>query len=95
MNPIDFNHTSKNLSEEEVKKLKRWYCYHHKLETCYKWKYKILKKVKLLFNMSSISLTSIGVITSSMCFNPVVIGCVSGSGLVIQGYLTKSNFDKK
>ena len=37
---VDYNHISKNLSEDEVNKLKKWYLYYHKLYTCYKWKYK-------------------------------------------------------
>ena len=37
--------------EEEINKMKNWYSYYHKLYTCYKWKYKKLKKRKLSLNM--------------------------------------------
>ena len=50
----------RKLTIKEVKKLINWYSYYHKLATCYKWKYKKLKKTKLLLNMPSISLTVIG-----------------------------------
>ena len=42
-----------SLTEEEVNKLKNLYSYYHKLATCYKWKYKKLKKQKLVLNISS------------------------------------------
>ena len=45
---------------EEVEKPNNWYSYYHKLATCYKWKYKKLKKIKLALNMTSMSLTVVG-----------------------------------
>ena len=40
--------------------------------------------------MSSISLTVIGSIVGAITLNPIVIACVAGPGVLIQGYLTKS-----
>lgn len=45
--------------------------------------------------MASISLTSIGVIVGSVCLNPIIIGSISGTGIVIQGYLKQSNINEK
>ena len=60
MNSIDFNHVSKNLSYEEVEKLKALYYEYHKLMWCYKKKYKRLKRIFLTINLTSISLTVVG-----------------------------------
>ena len=68
-------------------KLKQWYVYYHKLYTCYKWKYEKLKKVNLSLNMVSQGLTVSGGIT----LNPIILGCISSPGILIQGYLSKSN----
>ena len=92
---IDFNHISSNLSEEEVVKLERWYRYYHKLYTCYKWKYRTLKRIRLSLNMASIGLVVIGGIAGSVTANPIILGCISGPGIVIQGYLTKKNISRK
>ena len=92
---IDFNHISSDLSAEEVEKLKRWYSYYHKLCICYKWKFKRLKKVRLVLNMSSIGLTTLGIIVGSAIMNPIVIGVLAGAGVLIQGYTTRSNLSRR
>ena len=92
---IVYNHISKNLSEDEVTKLKQWYLYYHKLYTCYKWKYKKLKKTKLSLNMVSLGLTVSGTIAGGITLNPIILGCISGPGILIQGYLSKSNIKTK
>ena len=78
---------NKNLSDKNVEKLKRWYSYCHKLEACYKWKYKKLKKVKLSLNMVSIGLTVSGSIVRGITMNPIILGCISGQGILIQASL--------
>ena len=92
---IDFNHISSDLSAEEVEKLKRWFTYYHKLCTCYKWGYKRAKKTRLILNMASIGLTSMGIIIGSAIMNPIVIGVLSGTGILIQGYTAKSKLPSK
>ena len=47
--------------------------------------------MKLALELSSISLTVVGTITGTITLNPIVIGCVAGPGVIIQGYLTKSD----
>ena len=41
--------------------------------------------------MSSIGLTVTGSVVGAITLNPIVIACVAGPGVLIQGYLTKSN----
>ena len=45
--------------------------------------------------MTSIGLTSIGSIAGAVTLNPVVLGCIAGPGILIQGYLTKTDVPNK
>lgn len=94
-NVIDFNHISHHLSYEETEKLKKWYKYYHKLYTCYKWKYIRLKRIRLSLNMCSLSLVIIGSIAGGVTANPIILGCISGPGVLIQTYINKSNINSK
>ena len=85
---MNFNHTSDKLTDEEITKFKNLYKNYHRLQMCYKWKYKNLQ-------MGSISLTATCAIAGSVTLNPIVLGCLTGSGFLIQGYITKSNLSNK
>ena len=90
-NIFNFNHISNNLTEDEISELKALYKCYHRLFKCYQWKYKKLKRLKLSLEMSSISLTVIGSVVGAVTLNPIVVACVAGPGVLIQGYLTKSD----
>ena len=45
--------------------------------------------------MSSVSLTVIGSVVGAVTLNLIVIACVAGPGVLIQGYLTKSDLDNR
>ena len=92
---IDFNHISSELNEEQISELKALYKNYHRLFKCYELKYKRLKRLKMSLEMSSISLTIIGSVVGAVTLNPIVIACVAGPGLLIQGYLTKSDLDNR
>ena len=92
---IGFNHISDNLSNDEVIKLKTLYKSYHRLQMCYKWKYKKLRRLKLSLELSSIGLTSVGVIVGSITVNPIILGSLTASGIMIQAYLTKSDLHKR
>ena len=47
--------------------------------------------MKLSLQLTSITLTVVGTITGSVTMNPLVAGIVVGSGVIIQGFLAKSN----
>ena len=90
-----FNHISTDLSKDEIEKFNRLYKNYHRLCTCSQWKYKNMKRIKLSLEMSSIGLTTIGSIAGAVTLNPIVLGCIAGPGILIQGYLTKSNITDK
>lgn len=83
---MSFNHISKKLSD--------LYMYYHKLATCYRWKYKSLR-IGISLNMTGIGLTVAGVIVGGVTLNPVILGFLTGAGVLIQGYLTKSGISNK
>ena len=70
-----FNHILTDLSEEEIEKFK---ClYKNRLCTCYRWKYKKMKRVKLSLEMTSIGLTSVGSIAGAITLNPIILGLLT------------------
>ena len=92
---IGFNHISDSLSYEEVNKLQALYRSYHRLQMCYKWKYKKLRRLKLFLELSSIGLTTTGAIIGGVTLNPIILGSLTGSGIMIQTYLTKSDLNKR
>ena len=92
---IGFNHISDSLSYDEVNKLQALYRSYHRLQMCYKWKYKKLRRLKLSLELTSIGLTTIGAIVGSITLNPIILGSLTGCGIMIQAYLTKSDLNKR
>ena len=68
---------------------------YHKLQMCYKWKYKKLRRLKLSLELSSIALTTSGAIIGSVTLNPIILGSLTASGIMIQAYLTKSDLNTR
>ena len=92
---MEFNHISTSLNEDEISKLKALYRTYHRLYKCYEMKYRKLRRLKLSLEMSSIFLTVSGIVSGSVTLNPVILATISGSGILIQGYLTKSDINKR
>ena len=92
---ISFNHISPNLSEEEIKKNNSLNKNYHRLYMCFRWKYKKLKRIRLSLELTSLGSTAFGLIVGEVTLNPVLLGVISGPGILIQGYLTKSNLPNK
>ena len=90
-----WNHISEDLSPDEITKLQNLYKHYHKLYKCFQWKYKKLRRLNLSLQLSSISLTVVGTITGSITLNPVVGGTLVGAGVIVQGYLAKTNLINK
>ena len=45
--------------------------------------------------MASVGLVIVGSIVGGVTGNPIVLGCISGSGVLIQTYLTKRDISRK
>ena len=61
----------------------------------YKWKYKRLRRLKLSLELSSIGLTTVGAILGGVTLNPIILGSLTGCGIMIQAYLTKYDLNRK
>ena len=94
-NIISFNHISERLTPEEVEKYKKLYEHYHRLFTCYRWKYKSIKKIKLALEMTSLGLTTIGTVLGAITVNPIVLGSIAGPGILMQAYHTKTDMLNK
>ena len=92
---IGFNHISDRLKYDEVNKLQALYRSYHRLQICYKWKYRKLRRLKLSLELSSIGLTTVGAILGGVTLNPIILGSLTGSGIMIQAYLTKSDLNRR
>ena len=92
---FSWNYISENLTNDEISKLKSLYKHYHRLFQCYQWKYTKLDKLKLILQLSSVSLTVAGTIIGSVTLNPIVGGCLVGPGVIIQAYLAKTNLIQK
>ena len=90
-----FNHIDEKLSQKQISELKALYKYYHRLYTCYRWKYKRLRRLKLTLELSSLGLTTIGSIAGVVTLNPIILGTIAGSGIMVQAYLVKSDLNKR
>ena len=54
-----------------------------------------MKRIKLSLEITSIGLTSVGSIAGPVTMNTIVLGCIAGPGILIQGYLTKTDLTNK
>ena len=94
-NIFNWNHISNELTNDQISELKALYKNYHRLFKCYELKYKKLKRLKLSLEMTSIGLTIVGSVVGVVTLNPIVVACVAGPGVLIQGYLTKSHLDNR
>lgn len=53
------------------------------------------KKLKFAITVSSIGLTVLGGVVGGVTLKTIVLGCVSGPGVFIQTYVSKSNLPRK
>ena len=92
---FEFNHIDKSLSESEVKTLKYFYSHYHKKYWCFKRSYKSYKFLDNFFTISGICLVAIGTISGGITLNPVVLGVVNGTVVIIAGVGKKNNYKRK
>ena len=92
---FEFNHIDPSLSKSDIKTIKDFYSYYHKKYWCFKRSYKSYKFLDNFFSISSITLVAIGTITGGITLNPVVIGVINGTGIIIAGVGKKHNYKRK
>ena len=83
-NLFDFNHIDPSINEETKKELKEMYKYYHKLWWCHKKTVERLKKINLAANLASVSLVTAGTIAGAVTLNPIILGTITGAGLLLK-----------
>ena len=91
---LNFNHISNELSDEIKEKFISLYKTYQRLSKCYKILY-VRKKNKLIaLRVLSKATVTIGVFVGGVTLNPIVLGTISGIGVVSTSYIEKSNLEK-
>ena len=88
---FDFNH----IQEEELEEIKNLFRFYHKRFWCLKRAHSRFKKMNLLINLASSGLIAIGTITGAATMNPIVLGVISGLGLVVKTASEMKNLKSK
>ena len=81
---FDFNHIDPTINEETKQELKEMYKYYHKLWWCHKKTVERLKKINLAVNLVSGSLVAAGTIAGAVTLNPIILGTITGAGLLLK-----------
>ena len=92
---FNWNHISKELTEEQVAKLKALYKFYHKKYWLYKMTFKYFKKANLVCNIGSVALVVTGTVVGGVTLNPIVLGTISGVGLLLKTYSEAKNYKRK
>lgn len=93
MEILNFNHISDNLTENEITALQNLYKHNHIKTWCFKKAYKHYKRVNAALTLSSITLTITGTVVGGVTLNPVILGVISGSGVLLQTFLKMKNYN--
>ena len=90
-----FNHIDKSKTKEEIQEIKELYKYYHYKYWCHRQAFKHFKKLNLAINISSTGLIVIGAVAGGLTANPVILGSISGAGLVLKTLSDKKNYKRK
>ena len=91
---FNWNHVSKDLSEEQIVELKSYYKSYHRKAFAFKLAYKHFKRCKILGHGLSILFASGGIISSAVTSGLSLI-TISSVAIFIQGYLEHKNYNLK
>ena len=92
---FNFNHVSRDLSEDDRKTLEGLYVHYHCKAFCYTTAFKHFTRVNIALSVASMGLTIIGTVVGAFTLNPIILGVVTGSGVILHGILKLKNYDKK
>ena len=92
---FDFNHIDPHIQEEELKEIKNLFRFYHKRFWCLKQAHSRFKKMNLLMNCTSSGLIAIGTIAGAATMNPIVLGVISGVGLIMKTAMEMKNLKSK
>ena len=94
-NMFNFNHIDKNKTKEEIQEIKELYKYYHYRSWCYQKAYTHYQKVNLASNIVSAGLVIIGSVAGGIIANPIIIGTVTGTGVLLKTFFETKNYKRK
>ena len=80
---------------EKLAEIKALYKFYHKRFWCYKKAFKHFKRLNLIINVSSTSLVVIGSIVGGVTLNPIILGTISGIGILLKTFSEAKNYQRK
>ena len=92
---FNWNHVSEKLTENQISELKALYKFYHKKYWLAKMTFKYFKKTELACNIGSALLVVMGTVVGGVTLNPIVLGTISGSGLLLKTYSEIKNYKRK
>ena len=92
---LDFNHIDPSISPAVVEEIQKLYATYKKLWWCFKKVYQKQKLLDLVEKISSSVLVAGGVLAGGATLNPIVLGVISGLGLVLKTIQEAKNRGKK
>ena len=92
---MDFNHIDPRISKEELGEIQKLYKHYKKLWWCFKKVHQKQKLLDLVEKISSSALVAGGVLAGGATLNPIVLGVISGLGLVLKTIQETKNRGKK
>ena len=78
-----------------MQELKELFAHYHKHFWIFKQVFKRNKRMDLSCKITSTALIVIGTIAGSITLNPIVLGSISGNGLLLGTYAETKNFNRK
>ena len=81
---FSFNHIDPSIEEKELEKVKNLFRTYHKIWWCFKKLHKHEQRADLIDKMTSSILVATELIAGGATMNPVILGVISGLGLVVK-----------
>lgn len=94
-NIFEFNHIDESLDESEIKTLKDFYSHYHKKYWCFKKSYKRYRLLDEMITLFGVGLVAIGTLAGGITLNPIILGVINGSGVIIGSIGKIKNYKKK
>ena len=91
---FDWNHISKD-SQEQIVEMKEIYKYYHKKQWLFKESHKFYKTMDLSCKIGSATLIVTGTIIGGITMNPIVLGTISGAGVILSTFKGTKNYKRK
>ena len=92
---FNWNHVSEKLTEDQICELKALYKYYHKKYWLSKMTYKYYKKAELACNIGSAFLVVTGTVVGGVTLNPIPLGVISGTGILLKTFSEVKNYKRK